>query len=355
MYAAHVAPKLTGVEAEASNLACRLAAVAARELGTSISFGGKADAEETMELGIAINGALASIYVPARLMRDRARGFFQLGGDYQVPEALVGPVFEAGAAQWIGRLEKAAGVKLEIRKVAAASAEAAAKAPLAFTVAGHGVIAVTPPNVLSVAKVPAVAWTDGGPLRLRVPLVVAEIGVTVAELDELDRGDVVLLPGVTPETIDTVHLAILPGRAIMARIDGPTLTVARVGKQMSTSDAAAGAKPAPAARPAAPAAGAAQVTPGTAAAAAPEPVVPPAALEELPLKVVFDLGDVELTLAELKALVPGQAIALGRDPGNAVRVTVNGLKIGTGEIVEIDGRLGVRITELAAGHARSTS
>ena len=70
---------------------------------------------------------------------------------------------------------------------------------------------------------------------------------------------------------------------------------------------------------------------------------------------MFDLGDIELTLAELKALVPGQVIDLAREPGSAVRVTVNGRRIGAGEIVEIEGRLGVRITELTGRNERPAS
>jgi len=68
------------------------------------------------------------------------------------------------------------------------------------------------------------------------------------------------------------------------------------------------------------------------------------------LKVVFDLGEIELSLPEVRALVPGQVIDLGRLPTQAVRVSVNGRRIGTGEIVEIEGRLGVRLLELAGRH-----
>ena len=48
-------------------------------------------------------------------------------------------------------------------------------------------------------------------------------------------------------------------------------------------------------------------------------------------------------------------IDLAREPGNAVRVSVNGRRIGAGEIVEIEGRLGVRITELAVRNERPAS
>jgi type III secretion protein Q len=94
--------------------------------------------------------------------------------------------------------------------------------------------------------------------------------------------------------------------------------------------------------------------PGDAAqpAASSLPAVP---VEEVTLKVVFDLGEIELSLPEVRALVPGQVIDLGRLPTQAVRVSVNGRRIGTGEIVEIEGRLGVRLLELAGRHEHPTA
>lgn len=345
------APKLTSAEVAAGNAMCRLAAVAAREFATEIAVGGTVDKEETVELAVAINGAETRLFVPPGLMHRAARSFFALAKDYTVPETLVAATLEATLAPWIGRLEKAAGVEIAFRGMSVADRGVAAAAPLSFrlpAMAESGVIAVTPSANLALPKLPAISWTTGDALVLRLPLAVAEVGVSTAELEQLGAGDVVVLPGATPQSVAEVQLAISPGVSIIARIDGRKLTVAGVGKSMSPNDAATGAKPAPATKPATPAA-------KPAAATAPEPVMPAAAIEELPLRIVFDLGDIELTLAELKALVPGQVIDLAREPGSAVRVTVNGRRIGAGEIVEIEGRLGVRITELTGRNERPAS
>lgn len=72
------------------------------------------------------------------------------------------------------------------------------------------------------------------------------------------------------------------------------------------------------------------------------------ALDQLPLRLAFDLGERTLSLAELKALQPGQTLELGRPLAGAVQLRVNGALVGTGELVEIDGRLGVTVTSLAA-------
>ena len=78
-------------------------------------------------------------------------------------------------------------------------------------------------------------------------------------------------------------------------------------------------------------------------------------LDRLPLRVVFDLGEVAMTLGELQALQVGQSIELGRPLSHAVRVRVNGALVATGELVEIDGRLGVTLSALSQRPSASPS
>lgn len=73
----------------------------------------------------------------------------------------------------------------------------------------------------------------------------------------------------------------------------------------------------------------------------------PLPLDKLPLRLSFDLGERMIPLGELKALQTGQCLDLGHPLTQAVTIRVNGAVIGAGELVEIDGRLGVTITHLA--------
>ncbi|MFL9950541.1 type III secretion system cytoplasmic ring protein SctQ [Paraburkholderia agricolaris] len=70
------------------------------------------------------------------------------------------------------------------------------------------------------------------------------------------------------------------------------------------------------------------------------------ALEQVPVMLHFDLGHCDMTLAQLRALAPGSVLELGRAPGRAVAIRTNGLLVGHGELVEIDGLLGVAVTDL---------
>lgn len=74
----------------------------------------------------------------------------------------------------------------------------------------------------------------------------------------------------------------------------------------------------------------------------------PLGLNELPIRLTFDLGERTLTLGELRSLQVGQSLELGRALPSVVSLRVNGALIGTGEMVEIDGRLGVTISTLGA-------
>lgn len=71
-------------------------------------------------------------------------------------------------------------------------------------------------------------------------------------------------------------------------------------------------------------------------------------LDKIPVKVSFDLGELELSLAQVTALRPGQALTLRQAPTGTVAIRANGALIGHGDLVEIDGQMGVCISALHA-------
>lgn len=72
----------------------------------------------------------------------------------------------------------------------------------------------------------------------------------------------------------------------------------------------------------------------------------PLALDSVPVTLSFDLGEVRLPLAQLRNLAAGHSFDLGRPLAGAVRVRANGALLALGELVEIDGRLGVALTQV---------
>lgn len=69
-----------------------------------------------------------------------------------------------------------------------------------------------------------------------------------------------------------------------------------------------------------------------------------AGVEQLSVQLRFDLGQVELTVAELSALQPGYVFPLGGQlEGANVAIRANGRQVGRGEVVAVGDSLGVRL------------
>lgn len=73
-----------------------------------------------------------------------------------------------------------------------------------------------------------------------------------------------------------------------------------------------------------------------------------AALEGLLLTVHVELPARRISLEELSRLRAGQILELGCRPTDPVELVADGRRIAAGELVDIDGRLGVRVTRLLA-------
>lgn len=72
-----------------------------------------------------------------------------------------------------------------------------------------------------------------------------------------------------------------------------------------------------------------------------------AMLSDVSVPMVVEMGRVKVSAADIMGLRPGQVIELSRSPGDAVDLVVDGRRIGRGELVDIEGELGVRILDLA--------
>jgi flagellar motor switch protein FliM len=69
-------------------------------------------------------------------------------------------------------------------------------------------------------------------------------------------------------------------------------------------------------------------------------------LGDIPIAVIVELGRVQLTADEVIRLRAGQIIELGRSPADPVDLVVAGKLLAKGELVEIEGSLGVKLLSL---------
>ena len=88
-------------------------------------------------------------------------------------------------------------------------------------------------------------------------------------------------------------------------------------------------------RPAAPAQAAAKVDPRAAGMTA-----------DVPVQMVAVMGKKTMTIKEILSMAKGQIVELNRFPNEAIDLVANGKLMAKGELVEIDGKLGVRIIRI---------
>ncbi len=67
---------------------------------------------------------------------------------------------------------------------------------------------------------------------------------------------------------------------------------------------------------------------------------------DVPVSFVAVIGRKEITVGDLMTLKSGEVIELNRLPSDGVDLVVGGRVIGKGELVDVEGRLGVRILKL---------
>jgi flagellar motor switch protein FliM len=69
-------------------------------------------------------------------------------------------------------------------------------------------------------------------------------------------------------------------------------------------------------------------------------------LGDIPLQISVELARVPVTAEQVVSMRVGQVIELNRTPGEPVDLSVNGKVIARGELVEVEGHLGIRVLSL---------
>ena len=70
-------------------------------------------------------------------------------------------------------------------------------------------------------------------------------------------------------------------------------------------------------------------------------------MEQLPVVIAFEAGKKELAFEQLQQVHEGYTFELDQKPDEQVQILANGHCIGQGEWVQINDRLGVRVTHLS--------
>ena len=195
------------------------------------------------------------------------------------------------------------------------------------------------------ALLPKPPQRDLDGLALRFPLEIGHSSLPLSDLAALAPGDILLIR--SPEMIaqSTAFIPLTEREGLTVAIDGNRLTIIKSGRTMATDPSDESTAPG-GTDPEGGAAAAGDQNGGIPGDAPQDPLVQPETIDDVRLRLTFDLGEIELTISELRSLVAGQAFDLANLPEKAVRIRLNGRQIDSGEIVEIGNRVGVRIGEL---------
>ncbi len=170
-----------------------------------------------------------------------------------------------------------------------------------------------------------------GPTPLAVPVVASSCRATVADVASLDRGDV-FLPG--GWRLAPAKGGGWSGRALLAPPSasaGASVEVSGDGGLVLIGDL----EPVDASE--------AHMEGGG------EKDALVTAMGEVPVLVRVEVGEATLPAREWAALGRGDVIALGRRIGEKVVLRVGGVAVARGELVDVDGEIGVRIAERTSG------
>ncbi len=286
--------------------------------------------EDPLWLELELDGRLVWLALDLALGDRVVAGVLDGLEPAQLDPVLLAMLLELGLAPLIERLEATAGRRVRFRQLAAgATGERLATLAFALEPAGggapfHARLHLSPESLEVVAAV-----LERSPLALHpadaLPmLLVCRVGSTVlgqGEIAALRPGDFVLLARTAVDRGE-VQLRLGPATAFRARLEHETITILGGPSRAMSDDAVSGD-------------GRVEVEP------APD-------LDSVPVTLIFELGRLAVPLGELRALGEGYAFDLGRDLRSPVDIVVGGKKIGSGELVQIDERVGVRITRLFA-------
>jgi flagellar motor switch/type III secretory pathway protein FliN len=184
----------------------------------------------------------------------------------------------------------------------------ALSAELAVTVGDRQAPAWIVASAEAIQRMPRRPAPDGLAIEVEVAVEVGRVSVTHASLAALERRDVVI-----------------------CRREEPRLSVARGGFPVALGDWRGGGLRV-------------EVTgPYRAQGANMDPVL----AADLPVELALELGRVKKSAAEVLALAPGAVIALDRPVAALVDLVAGGRVVARGELVDVDGAIGVRVTELS--------
>jgi type III secretion system YscQ/HrcQ family protein len=281
----------------------------------------------TLELG----NTTAGLWLSEWPMTEQIRQFVPDGLLDQLPENLAISIIESALAPLLQQAEAALGLKIAVQATSADPHSTLYNMPLGFDIEvlnqedGHvqqaiaGLLMLDPHLYMHVQERlrhwPSENNPDWEEHYTPLWLEISRIVFTMQEINQLQPSDLILLEDTRFEDEGLLRLSLDSGyycEATLNTTKPSTLTINTEWMPMTDNEQKQNIEH----------------------------------ISQIPVQLSFDVGEKTLSFNEVRQLRPGYILELGKSLPEIIQIRSQNRLIGTGELVEINGRIGVRILNL---------
>lgn len=281
----------------------------------------------TLELG----NTTAGLWLSAWPMAEQIRQFVPDGLLRELPENLAISIIESALNPLLRQAEAGLGLKISVQSTSAEPHSTLYNMPLGFDIQivnpennslqyeGFGLLLLDPHLYLHVQERlrhwPSDTNPDWEEHYTPVWLEISRVVFSMQEINQLQPSDLILLEDTHFEAEGLLRLCLDSGyycEATLNQMKPSTLTINTEWMPMTDNEQKQSIEH----------------------------------ISQIPVQLSFDVGEKTLSFNEVRQLRPGYVLELGKSLPEIIQIRSQHRLIGTGELVEINGRVGVRILNL---------
>lgn len=289
----------------------------------------------TLELG----NTVAGLWLSAWPLVERIRQYIPENLLTKLPENLAISVIENALEPLLQHAERGLGLKISLQSTSAQTDSPHYSLPLGFDMQvanmennqvhfqGIGLLVLDPqlyPHLQERLRFwPSDNNADWEEHHTALHLEISRTVLTMQEMNQLQPSDLLLLDDTRFQQQGQIRLRLDSGQYCEATFTSPAKTALTLNSEwipMSDND----------------------------------PKPPVEHISQIPVQLAFDLGQKTLSFNEVRQLRPGYTLELGLSLPDIVQIRSQNRLIGTGELVEINGRVGIRILNLFSKKAKGS-
>ncbi|NVJ92108.1 MAG: FliM/FliN family flagellar motor switch protein [Methylocystaceae bacterium] len=302
--------------------------------------------DTAVEITLTVANIKLTLLADHTFVQEIGRAHFDLPSDYIIPQALQCASVENVLSPFLTQLESHLQITITVDDVRLPDPDAQSGTFDYYAIfhPDHPYFMIGISLEADFPEIPLPLYPVNENLNISFPIVLDEMSLTLTEIESLDIGDIFLSHISRNTTTINCRLPIA-GQWISATIQDNKLLFKHMDIQMIDQETANA--PAPTLNDDTPAFEADQNDSNqTTIPVAEQKIIDEQTLGEVQINVRFDLGEISLPLKDIQNLVEGSVVELPQSFDELVRISINSTPIGQAELIDIDGKVGVRILRL---------